>query len=403
MVYSESSEVMSMVKPLPSISMKNYQWWTSDLQGILCMEGGEGDGSYALNSEAAASAIALSKPFLRKAINCMDLFFTESSLRIADLGCATGNNTLSTVDFVVESLKSRYGSTSPPPEFEAFFSDLPSTDFNTLFRSLAPRLSSRKNERKRSYYAAGVPGSFYERLFPKGKLHVAISLSALHWMSRIPDAVLNKNSRAWNRGRAWIDGASIEVVEAYAKQSDEDLKAFLRCRAEEIVSGGLLFLLMAGRPDSEPLQNQLGDPVSRAKHPFTDCMDQAWNDLVNEGLIHEDTRDGFNIPAYMRSSKEIQQAFDHCNAFEIKCIEFRKVMEHSKTKQKQSLMDPVSYAKAKTNLVRATMGPMIVAHLGSSDLSDEFFKRFEKRAAPSLTMLNKICHYGVIVVFAKRI
>lgn len=415
MVFSESSELMDMATMVcksnvsdPSIAMETeYQKWTSDLQRILCMEGGEGDESYARNSEAPASAIALSKPFLRDAINCMNLFLRDTSLRIADLGCATGANTISTLDFVVENIKKRYlESPEPLPEFEAFFSDLPSNDFNTLFRSLPPRLSSQeinevKRERKRSYYAAGVPGSFYERLFPRGKLHVVISLSALHWMSRIPEAVLNKNSPSWNRGKAWIDGAPQEVVKAYAKQSEEDLKAFLHCRAEEMVSGGLLFLLMAGRPDSEP-QNQIGDPISRAKHPFTDCMDQAWNDLVNESLIEEETRDAFNIPAYMRSKEEILRAFDYCNAFEIKCIEFKEVMEHSKEKQELCLRDPFSYAKSKANLVRATLRPIIDAHLRSSSLSDEFFDRFEKRAVHDLTVLDKLCRYGIIVVFAFR-
>lgn len=93
---------------------------------------------------------------------------------------------------------------------------------------------------------------------------------------------MDRRSPAWNKGRAWIDGAKEEVVEAYARQSEEDLKAFLRCRREEMTEGGLLFLLMAGRPGSQPPENQLGDPESRAKHPFTGTMDQAWEDLLNE-------------------------------------------------------------------------------------------------------------------------
>lgn len=411
MVYTESSECNSRAVsfPIPS-EMDEYQWLTADVERILCMEGGEGDGSYARNSEAPASAIALSKPFLRRAIQCMPLFTSESSLRIADLGCATGSNTISTLDFVVEKLKRKYQMNSfSPPEFEAYFSDLPSNDFNTLFRSLRPLKESvrRKNRgslkgKKRCYYAAGVPGSFYDRLFPRGKLHIVTSLSALHWISQIPESVVDKNSPAYNRGRAWIDGAPKEVVEAYARQSEEDLKSFLRCRAEEMASGALLFLLMAGRPDSKQPENQLGDPVTRAKHPFTDCMDNAWNDLLNEGLIDEETRDSFNIPAYMRSREEIRQGFDECKAFDIKCIEFRRLMEHSKIKQEQCLRDPFSYAKTKANLVRATMRPIILAHLRSSSLTDALFNRFEKRVAQDETLLNKICYYGIIIVYATR-
>lgn len=107
----------------------------------------------------------------------------------------------------------------------------------------------------------------------------------LYCIMQIPGSVLDKRSLAWNKGKAWIDGAKKEVVEAYAKQSEDDLTAFLRCRREEIVEGGVLFILMAGRPGQLQPENQLGDPDSRAKHPFTSSMDQAWQDLLNEVCI----------------------------------------------------------------------------------------------------------------------
>lgn len=97
--------------------------------------------------------------------------------------------------------------------------------------------------------------------------------------------MLDKQSPAWNEGRAWIDGGKKAAVDAYAKQSSEDLEAFLQCRKEEVVQGGMLFLLMAGRPGCSQPDNQLGDPDSRAKHPFTSYMDQAWKDLLNEVFI----------------------------------------------------------------------------------------------------------------------
>ncbi|XP_077230623.1 gibberellic acid methyltransferase 2-like [Tasmannia lanceolata] len=377
---------------------KECMTWTGDLHRILCMQGGDDDGSYAKNSDAPASAITLSKPQILKGIKSMKFFEGDTSLRIADLGCATGYNTLATIELVVETLRQRYHKErGQEPEFEAFFSDLPSNDFNSLFRSL-PILHDNK---KQLYYAAGVPGSFYHRLFPKGKLHIAVSLSALHWLSKIPEAVLDKRSPAWNKGRAWIDGAKEEVVEAYAKQSEEDLKAFLRCRREEIVEGGMLFILMAGRPGSQRPENQLGDPDSRAKHPFTSSMDQAWEDLLNEALIDEEKRDTFNIPAYMRSIDEVKAAFDRCTGFEIQTLEYQRIVEHSKEKQEEWIRDPFSYGRAKANLVRATLKPIVEAHLGPK-LSEELFKRFEMRTSGDINMIYKTCFYGVIVVCAIR-
>lgn len=99
---------------------------------------------------------------------------------------------------------------------------------------------------------------------------------------QIPEEVTDKSSPAWNKGRAWIDGAEEDVVQAYARRSEEDLDDFLRCRKEEIVEGGVLFILMGGRPSSQRPRDQLGDPDSRDKHPFTTSMDRAWQDLLDE-------------------------------------------------------------------------------------------------------------------------
>ncbi|CAL9110759.1 unnamed protein product [Musa textilis] len=373
--------------------------WTNELHRILCMQGGEDDMSYAKNSEAPAAAITSSKPLLVESIRIMKLFVSEACIRIADLGCATGYNTLSTMELVVQSLRLRYEKECDHvPEFEAFFCDLPSNDFNSLFRSL--QVDSSCSSSKKPYYPAGVPGSFYDRLFPKEKLHLVVSLNALHWLSKIPAVVLDKQSKAWNKGRAWIDGGRKEVVEAYAKQSEEDLEMFLRCRREEMLEGGMLFIVMAGRPQFQEPENQLGDPDSRAKHPFTNSMDQAWEDLLNEGLIDEDTRDTFNIPAYMRSVEEVKAAFDQCSGFKIQQLEFQKIIEHSKEKQQEWIRDPDSYGRAKTNLVRATLKPIVEAHVG--DIAEELFKRFQTRISKDIDMLRKTCFYGVVVVCAIR-
>ncbi|XP_010536804.1 PREDICTED: gibberellic acid methyltransferase 2-like [Tarenaya hassleriana] len=373
-----------------------WEWTSGGLHRVMCMQGGEDDVSYIKNCEGPACAITLCKPMLMSAIQSMNLHEEENdknkTLRIADLGCATGYNTVATVEMVVEALRRR---SKEPPEVEAFFCDLPSNDFNTLFRWLS---DNRKASTR--FFAAGVGGSFYTRLFPTGKLHVAVSLSALHWLSQIPERVLEKGKRTWNKGRAWIEGAEKEVVDAYAEQSDKDLDEFLRCRKEEMVKGGVLFMLMGARPSGS--NSQLLDDDSRDKHPFTISMDQAWQDLVDEGLIDEETRDGFNIPAYMRNAEEVAAGIDRCGGFKIEKMEYMKIPEHSDEKQEASKKDPVSYGRARANLVRATLRPMVEAYIGPY-LSDQFFQRYENRVSSNTNLLHKTCFYGVIVVSATRV
>lgn len=120
-----------------------------------------------------------------------------------------------------------------------------------------------------------------------------------------------------------------------------------------------------------------------------------------QGLIDEETRDGFNIPAYMRSMEEVERAIERCGGFEIQRMEYQRIVEHSKEKQDEWIRDPVSYGRAKANLVRATLRPIVEAHVGSY-LSEELFKRFENRVSSDISLIRKTCFYGVIVVCAIR-
>ncbi|KFK29160.1 hypothetical protein AALP_AA7G096900 [Arabis alpina] len=332
------------------------------------MQSGESETSYAKNSYGPAAALAMSKPMLINSVKLINGGFS-SHLKIADLGCAIGDNTLSTVDTVVEVLRGKLdvndGGAEPEMELEVFFSDLPSNDFNTLFRSLDKKLNGK-------YFAAGVPGSFYTRLFPKGELHVVVTMSALQWLSQLPE----KGSKTWNKGRVGIEGAEKEVIEAYAEQADKDLIEFLMCRKEEIVIGGVLFMLMGGRPSGS--MSQFSDPDSSLKHPLATLMDQAWQDLVDEGLIEEEKRDGFNIPVYNRSTEEIVAAIDRCGGFKIERMENFKVADHMNGKQEEFLKDPVSYGRARANIAQASIKPMVEAHLGP-DLTRKLFKRMRGR------------------------
>ncbi|CAH2069766.1 unnamed protein product [Thlaspi arvense] len=376
-------------------------WTTTSLHRVLCMQGGEGDVSYVNNSDSQALAITLCKPILISSLQSIKLLLDDHPspiIRIADLGCATGSNTFSNVDIVVETLSRGYTAVygGGLPEFEAFFCDLPSNDFNMLFRLLTEKQKVESSK----YFACGIAGSFYDRLFPRGTIHVAVSLSALHWLSQIPEKVLEKRSKTWNKGKTWIEGAEKEVVDAFAEQSDKDLDDFLKCRKEEMIKGGVLFVLMGGRPSGS--SSQFGDQGSRAKHPFTTTMEQAWQDLIDEGLIEEDTRDGFNIPAYMRSPEEVAAGFDRIGGFKIETMEYQKIVEHSDEKKEEWKKDPVSYGRARTNMVQSAVRPMVDAYLGP-DLCDELFKRYENRVATTQEFLHITCFFGVVVVSATRI
>lgn len=167
----------------------------------------------------------------------------QKKISIADLGCAMGPNTFIAVQNIIDSVKLKFksdGIDSDSTEFHVFFNDHVVNDFNTLFTSTPS---------DKEYYAAGVPGSFHNRLFPKASLDFIHSSYSLQWLSKLPKELVDKQSPAWNKGKVYYPSSAKEVVEAYRKQFGKDMESFLNARALEIVYGGLMALLIPSVPD----------------------------------------------------------------------------------------------------------------------------------------------------------
>lgn len=188
-----------------------------------------------------------------------------TSFNIADLGCSVGPNTFNAVQNIIEAIRCKCDSDL---DFQVFFNDFVSNDFNTLFASLPAPCD-------RHYYVAAVPGSFYTRLFPESSLHVVHSSYSVQWLSKVPEALLDQSSAAWNKGRVHYLGAADEVGEAYACQFAKDMEVFLSFRSKELVRGGMMVLLMLGTPD--------GVPRSRVPWRFMfDFLSFSLADMVKE-------------------------------------------------------------------------------------------------------------------------
>lgn len=195
----------------------------------------------------------------------------KTTIRITDMGCATGPNTFramqNLVNIIRQKWSQKYSSDSKNSiQFHVFFNDHIANDFNTLFVSLP---------QDRTYFAAATPGSFHGRLFPDSSLHLVYSSIALHWLSKVPDEVRDPTSLAWNKGRVHYTSASDAVVEAYAAQFADDVGKFLKARAEEVVSGGMVVMIVPGIPEKMPHRNLPGGLMYH-------LMASSFNDMVKE-------------------------------------------------------------------------------------------------------------------------
>lgn len=129
------------------------------------------------------------KDITLEAIQELYLTTTPKSLGIADLGCSSGPNTLSIIKDIIEAVQRTSRKIfHPTPEFRVYLNDLPSNDFNSIFKALpdfSKGLSKERNDGSAPIYIGGYPGSFYGRLFPNNSLHFVYSSCSLHWLSRV--------------------------------------------------------------------------------------------------------------------------------------------------------------------------------------------------------------------------
>ncbi|XP_059662437.1 indole-3-acetate O-methyltransferase 1 [Cornus florida] len=367
-----------------------------NLERMLSMKGGKGDASYANNSQAQAQHALSMLHLLEETLDGVQLNSPEVPFGVVDLGCSSGSNTIFIVDVIIKHMIKRYEALGyEAPEFSAFFSDLPSNDFNTLFQLLPPLANNGGSMEEclaanghRSYFAAGVPGSFHRRLFPARSIDVFYSAFSLHWLSQVPEIVLDKRSKAYNKGGVFIHGANESTAKAYKQQFQTDLAGFLRSRSQEMKRGGSMFLLCLGRTSSVDPTDQGGAGLLFGTH-FQD----AWDDLVQEGLITSEKRDNFNIPVYAPSLQDFKEVVEADGSFAINKLE---VFRGGSPLVVNCPDDAAEVGRALANSCRAVSGVLVDAHIGDR-LGEELFSRVERRAmSHAKELLEKLQFFHIV-------
>jgi len=221
------------------------------VERVLHMNGGDGETSYASNSRVQVfasfcmsmavyaiaalihalhaltcmflvfvrqeKAILKTRPVLHKAVAAAHALSSLSSsstgAMVVDLGCSSGPNTLLFVSEVLGTVADQreeelaaaagVGQHQAPSSrrtvqhhVQFFLNDLPGNDFNLVFQSLdmfRKLAVKEKGEALPQYYVAGLPGSFYTRLFPDRSVHLFHSSYSLMWRSKARTDLTNQH------------------------------------------------------------------------------------------------------------------------------------------------------------------------------------------------------------------
>uniref|UniRef100_J3N7A1 SAM dependent carboxyl methyltransferase n=1 Tax=Oryza brachyantha TaxID=4533 RepID=J3N7A1_ORYBR len=341
----------------------------------LHMMKGDGEYSYAKNSMIQRRAVLATRPILQKAVRevCRDLH--PQLMVIADLGCSSGKNTLLFVSEVLnticESPTSTLNKEESPMEVQFFLNDLHGNDFNHVFQSLEQLEQSTRQEcacrglQPPPYYVAGLPGSFYARLFPCSSVHLFHSSMSVTWLSQVPEHL-----GCLNEGNVHV-GATTQpaVARLYQDQFEKDFSRFLHMRCREIVAGGRMVLTLVGRKREDVFD------AGRTTKIF-ELLSQGLRTLVSEGRLEKEKLDSFNIPVYCPSTEELKQLVQQNGLLHITDIHLFEMDGSPTDESPESAGAAVAAAQAAgesmSATLRASTEPLIVSHFVESILEDLF-------------------------------
>ncbi|KAK1439160.1 hypothetical protein QVD17_04975 [Tagetes erecta] len=337
-----------------------------DVEKIFHMNGGLGENSYAQNSYLQKKGSDMVKHLTLKSLEETYVSTTPESLGIADLGCSCGQNTLSTIREMVETIDNKF-TNIPPPEYRIYLNDLPTNDFNAVFKILPEFYKDLNTERRlrcqnheSSVYIAGYPGSFYGRLFPDKCLHFIYSSYSLHWLSRIPPGLYDKEGRSINKGSFYISkSSSPQVSKAYIDQFQEDFSLFLQSRSKELLSGGRMVLILLGRRDQTH--------VDRGNSFLWELLSQSFAALVDKGEVDQEKVDEYDAHFYAPSRSEVEDEVKKEGSFEMDRFEMFEVEHYAGPY--------TSHGTAVARSIRAIQESMISRHFGE-EILDELFENY---------------------------
>lgn len=358
---------------------------------VLHMNAGDGETSYFHNSTVQKTVISKARHVLEDTIEDLCGGAIPCCFKVADLGCSTGPNTLSVISEIIDTvLRSCRKMKHNSPEFQVFLNDLPENDFNCIFKSLPSFYKEMKREKGDEMgpcSIAGLPGSFYERLFPGNSLDVVHSSYSVHWLSQVPVGL------EINKSNIYMAKTSPQgVFEAYMQQFQMDFSLFLQLRAKEIITQGRMVLTFLGR--------KVADPSSRDCCKIWELLAKSLLDVATERHVEEVQVDSFNLPYYTPCEEEVRTVIENEGSFVLDKLELFEVNWDGTDDSEGFTFNRHDSGRRVANIIRAGTEPMIASHFGEY-IVDELFAKFANNVAEHLSRENTK-HVNIVISMTKK-
>jgi cyclopropane-fatty-acyl-phospholipid synthase len=335
-------------------------------------QGMKGDGYYDAHDEYQRDVATSGAALVDACVAAIPVAEPDTTFVIADYGASTGANSIAATTAAARTVRSRY----PGQPIAVLHQDLPTNDWNELFRNLAEAPDSYLMLDGEAALPLVSAISFFEPAAPRGVVHLGLSSSAAHWLRRQPDVDVPEGF--------YFCEATGDARRALTYAADTDWRAFLAARAADLAPGGRLVVQMVG---SEPSSD--GDHITARR--LLQAMAAIAHDMVDAGALDGAAVDRYVLAVYARTADEARGPLDESPLRDqLELIECRTdpVANPYLTKWRDD-HDARAYATSYAAFVRGFTESSLRAHLfepgalgaSADERLEEFFTRLTERFA----------------------
>ncbi|XP_040373856.1 loganic acid O-methyltransferase [Rosa chinensis] len=163
------------------------------------------------------------------------------------------------------------------------------------------------------------------------------------------------------------------------------MESFLHARAQELVYGGLMVLIIPGYPQGTPLSHSVAYLTLR-------LIEACLIDMVKKGVISEEKLYSFNIPMYSMCPQELEAVVEQNGSFSIETLE---------TLPRVLADDAVLNAKQFAAHGRAAFEGLIKQQFGKK-ITNELFDLYGKKLEEELSMFKPRKTTSFLVVLKRK-
>ncbi len=259
-----------------------------NMQAVLSMRS---SGYYSQRTAGAKHAIDSTISLLRDALTSLP---ESGVLRFADFGAADGGTSAALWAEIVATVRSQ-GDTRP---IEVLYTDLPSNDFSTLFKTMQGMEGNLSDAYQVNYgnvFVHGCGTGFHRQLMASDSLCLGFSATAMHYVSEKPCEI---------EGHVHMVGANQVERDMFAQRAADDWEKILLARCAELKKGSRFIVLNFGIDDQGQYLGNTGG------HSMFDKFTEHWRMLQKTGTITEKEFKRATFSQHYRTVEEFRAPFD---------------------------------------------------------------------------------------------